>query len=682
MEAEKLNDNHRCMNTCIVALLLGVLLLACYVNSLGVSWQYDDYGNIVHNTKIHMTDWSWTQLKQSFSAGLPFQIVSRPLAYLTFALNHKLGGLNVFGYHLFNLIVHWTASFFLFLFIRDTLRLPVLKGRYDGHAIPIAAIAAALWATHPIQVTAVTYIVQRMASMAGMFYILVMFCYLRYRTTHRFGYGVAVILCGVCAFLTKENTVMVVYALLLFDFVLLRGTSSKPTKIVLWGIGFTLLLAGAGLLYTDFDLLQLVDSYEIRPFTPVERLMTQPRVILLYLGLIAVPMTSKMTLLHDIEISHSLWSPWTTFPAIAGVMLSVVTLAMIARKYPLLAFCGLFFFLNHLIEGSFLNLEMIYEHRNYIPSMLLFVAPAVAAVKSIDFFHYRRSFQWMIAAGALLVLVSNGYTTYRYNLIFKTELSLWDHAVRRAPLLSLAHSNLGSAYWEVGDSESALSEFSKAQVLNRYNNAFHRGVVLFNLGLYTFQYEEDYRSAAAFFTDAIMIYPQNSRIWYHLGLTQIALEEGASASATVSAAIAKWPTNPDFHYLAAVVYLKKGDDSTAIEAAEKALELNSEHGGALMVKAQAFHNMGESALSIKTWKHFMTNEPRDLHGIIALIELLATTEKYEEAKGYLDKFGRLRGKLTLDEVLDKAVKTSAYGAYPVDKATIKAIFAQLGSMKN
>ncbi len=683
MEAVKPNANPLYMRTWIVALLLGVLLLACYLNSLDASWQYDDYGNIVHNTKVHVTEWSWAQLKQSFSAGLPSQIISRPLAFLTFALNYKLGGLNVFGYHLFNLIIHWTASLFLFLFIRDTLRLPVFQGRHVGQAIPIAVLAAVLWATHPIQVTAVTYIVQRMASMAGMFYIMVLFCYLRYRTTQSIGYAAAAALCGVCAFLTKENTVMIVYTLLLYDLVLLRGTGGiRPIKTVMWGIGLTLLLAAAGLMYTNFDLLQLVASYEIRPFTPVERLMTQPRVILLYLSLMVVPMTSHMTLLHDIEISHSLWSPWTTMPAIAAVMLSVAALAMLTRKYPLLSFSGLFFFLNHLIEGSFLNLEMIYEHRNYIPSMLLFVAPAAAAVKSIRFFHYRRSFQWMIAGAVLLVLVSNGYTTYRYNRIFKTELTLWEHAVRRAPRLSLAHSNLGSAYWAVGDSVLANIEFRKALYLNRYNNTFHKGVVLYNLGLYTLQLEGDFTTAAEYFSEARTHYPQDKRIWYQLGLAQIALEAEEAASRTVSEAIERWPDNPDFYYLSAVVHLKKGNDSEAIKAAEKALSLNSGHGGALMAKAQGYNRMGDALRAIENWKKFITLEPKDLHGIIALIELLASTEQYEEAKTYISKFDQLRGELSLEEVLDTAVKTSVYGAYPVDKANIEYIFSQLASMRN
>ncbi len=667
----------------IFAVLIGGLLFICYINSLDAAWQYDDFGNIVHNTKIHMTRWSWSQLKSSLSAGQPYQIISRPLAYMSFALNHKLGGLNVFGYHLFNLTVHWTASFFLFLFIRDTLRLPIFKGRYTGQEVFIAFTAAVLWATHPIHVTAVTYIVQRMASMAGLFYIMVMYFYLRYRSTHHLRYGVAAILCGVCALLTKENSVMIVYALLLYDLLLLRGAANaKPMRIALWAFSLTVLLAAAGLLYTKFDLTQLLDSYEIRPFTPVERLLTQPRVIFHYLRLIVVPMTSRMTLLHDIEISHSLWNPWTTAPAIAGTILGVAALGVMARKYPLIAFSGLFFFLNHLVEGSFLNLELVYEHRNYIPSMLLFVGPAIAAVRSFHFFRYRRGLQWIIAGVVLLVVVSNGLVTFQYNRIFDSELALWTHAVRRSPRLSLAYSNLGSAYWAIGASEAAAKAFRKAHALNRYNNTFHKGIVYYNMGLYASRHEGDHRTAASHFKEAIKFYPADSRAWHQLTLALIALQRWSEAIETISGATAEWPDNPDFYYLSAVIHLKKGQPLMALEAAEQALFLGPGHGGALMAKAQAHTDLGDYGLAIQIWKQFMTSEPKDLHGMSALIELFDLTGQYTEAKAYAAKFGQLQGALSLDEILDKAEETSAYGAYAVDKAKLKGIFNRLASIED
>ena len=101
----------------------------------------------------------------------------------------------------------------------------------------------------------------------------------------------------------------------------------------------------------------------------------------------------RLTLLHDVEISRSIFEPWTTLPAMLAVTLFCVAAVAMARKKPLLSYCVLFFFLNHLIEGTIIPLELIYEHRNYIPSMLFFVPMAVLMVRCLDYFSYRRGFQ-------------------------------------------------------------------------------------------------------------------------------------------------------------------------------------------------------------------------------------------------------------------------------------------------
>ena len=88
----------------------------------------------------------------------------------------------MFGYHLVNFIIHFTATVFLYLFIKNSLMLPIFDNRYHDRAHLAAFLSAIIWAIHPIHVTAVTYIVQRMASMAGMFTIMSMYGYLKART--------------------------------------------------------------------------------------------------------------------------------------------------------------------------------------------------------------------------------------------------------------------------------------------------------------------------------------------------------------------------------------------------------------------------------------------------------------------------------------------------------------------
>jgi len=152
-----------------------ILLVAVYGNSLDCSWQFDDFQNIVENQRIQVKEWTWNAIFgiiQEQHARTMF----RPLAYLSFAVNHTIGGLDPFNYHVTNLLIHYLTTLFLFAFIHRTLNLPLMSGRYAEKSYLIALLATVFWAIHPVHVSAVTYVVQRMASMATFFYILAHYC--------------------------------------------------------------------------------------------------------------------------------------------------------------------------------------------------------------------------------------------------------------------------------------------------------------------------------------------------------------------------------------------------------------------------------------------------------------------------------------------------------------------------
>ena len=661
---------------------LFVLLLACYANSFNASWQYDDFGNIVNNPGVHMTRWSWDQIKAVFSAGLSHQVISRPLAYLSFALNHRIGGLNVYGYHLFNFSVHWLASIFLFLFIRNCLDLPVFKGRYHSSANGIALISSALWATHPIHVTAVTFVVQRMASMAGFFYIAGMYFYLKARTTvcgqHKWPFFGLAALSALCALLTKENTVLLFYALIVFEFLIIRQMDThRVGQCMGWLMGVSLLIGALGFLYTNPA--NLFQPFDIRPYTWLERLMTQPRVIGLYLSLLAVPMTSRMTLLHDIEISRSLFSPWTTAASVAVLLVCIAVLVSMAlsRRRPLLVYCGLFFLLNHAVEASILNLELIYEHRNYIPSMLVFVPVGVAAARSLQLFRYRRSFQWMILGTVALVLISQCYTTFAYNRVFKTEVALWTHVTRRAPDLSLGHNNLGNLLWSSGQWDLAHAEFDKAYQLDRYFNYRHKGLVHHNLGLYYFSRERNFEQALFHFKTAHALFPENRRIRYQLARTQIALGKQENALRTLSEAMEQWPDHAGFSYLTGLSQLKLDRCDEAIRSAQKALISEPAHAGALSVLAEAHHCKGDLAGAVTYWEKVVKIEPANVSAMLALIDLNHQRRRPSLAMAYLDRLGAVSDGKSLDALLDIMGQRASLGAFVVDADRLKAVIRQL-----
>ena len=153
--------------------LLGLMLFLAYSNTFDVPWQFDDYSNILANPKVHAQYPHLSTLTEPFVSLFENGHLNRPFAMATFALNWYLGKDNPFGYHVVNLAIHIFAAYFLFLTLLALFKTPRLDGIYSRQQVVfVSLLAAALWAVNPIQVQSITYIVQRMASMCGMFYIL------------------------------------------------------------------------------------------------------------------------------------------------------------------------------------------------------------------------------------------------------------------------------------------------------------------------------------------------------------------------------------------------------------------------------------------------------------------------------------------------------------------------------
>jgi small basic protein len=459
-----------------VALFATLLLI--YSNSFKGEWHFDDFVNIVENRCVHLERLSPNDLSRSLygiTCEAAERRISRPVAYGSFALNYLFGGTDVIGYHVVNFVIHFAAAFFLFLLIRVTLTLPTMKERYGSIAYPFALLSAFLWATSPLHVHAVTIIVQRMASLAGLGYVMSLYFYVRARTATTGRGAIALYLlsgtCALAAFGTKENAAVLPIALLLYDLFFIQGISADTAKNTLkWAVLPFAVFVGLGLLYTDFSMEHAVYESGVRPFSPLERLLTQGRVLFFYVSLLLYPIPSRLTLLHDIDISRTIFDPLTTFAAIVGIVLCLLFTALKAKKYPLLSFAILFFILNHLVEGTLIPLELIFEHRNYIPSMFFFVPIAFGIIRCLDYFSYSRGFQVFLAAGFALLLAFQGHTTFERNDIVRSDVHLWLDNVRKTPDLSRPRINLAKQYYEAGMYEEAVREMKTAEELNRDTN--------------------------------------------------------------------------------------------------------------------------------------------------------------------------------------------------------------------
>jgi hypothetical protein len=271
-----------------------------------------------------------------------------------------------------------------------TFHLPSLKEKYGSISYKVALFTSLVFISHPIQTQSVTYIIQRMTSMAGMFYLLTLVLYIKGRLAEgksQFFYFGGAVLSYLLGVFSKEVVAILPFFVALYEFYFFQNLELGPRgkKILLIFIG-ALLLLGAfafalwGHRYVNF----IVEGYQRETFTMWERMLTQFRVVLYYLTLLVYPHPSRLNLDYDFPISKSILDPPTTLISMAVIFGIIGYSLWVAKKRPVLSFCILWYFGNLVIESSILPIEMVYEHRLYLPSIGPFILFSVGVVKGIE----------------------------------------------------------------------------------------------------------------------------------------------------------------------------------------------------------------------------------------------------------------------------------------------------------
>ncbi|MHC4446834.1 MAG: glycosyltransferase family protein, partial [Planctomycetota bacterium] len=351
----------------------GVLV---YLNSFQGVFVFDDHGQIVDNQKIRSFDHLWG---------------NRPLVRLSLAVNYHFGELNVWGYHLVNLVIHLLAGLTLYGIVRRVLLLEPFRRSCAQSAHWFALIIALVWVVHPLQTESVTYIIQRAESMMGLFYLLTIYCVLRGSTAPRppVWYAAAVLACAL-GMASKPVMVTAPIVALLFDWAILSG-SIRRTLRRRWPLYAGLASTWVLLVATGTTELILSPDSSKRPTagfgyvgcTPLEYALTQPGVILRYLRLAIWP--------HPLCLDYG----WPIARAAGNVLLPgvlIVTMAgvsvwsFLARKQAWIGFLGLSFFLILSPTSSIVPFaHPAFEHRMYLP---------LAAVVTVLVFGSHYGFRW------------------------------------------------------------------------------------------------------------------------------------------------------------------------------------------------------------------------------------------------------------------------------------------------
>jgi Tfp pilus assembly protein PilF len=560
------------------SLSLTLLISLIYSNSLDCSWHFDDASNITANPNIHLNDFSWESVKKTFySELLNSEKLYRPISCFTFALNYYIGGLEVLGYHLVNCGIHILAAIFLFLFTYQALQLPKLEARYGAKSYFLALLATALWAIHPIQTQAVTYIVQRMASLAGMFYIMSMYFYVKARVADG-GWRrlLLFILCLITfgmALGAKENAVLLPLSLFSLEVLLIQekpGLWLRKRAWKIFGVLAIFFTLGIALLYAGtVNLSSFLSGYDHRPFSLSQRLLTEARVIVFYMSLLLYPISNRFSIAHSFQVSTSLFSPLSTLISILFILALLVMLFLLAKKHPLISFSILFFFLNHLIESTILPLEIVFEHRNYIPSMFFFLPWAIGLCRLLDIYSSNRRMAQVFTTFTVIVLVALGHATYLRNFIWKSDWTLWADAAQKAPDQYRVHHNLGVFYRERGYWKEAMHEFQGALACKEFHVKGETLPTHFQLAK-LFEDLGDYEKARFHYENVLRINPAYPQALGNLASIYDREGQRAKADEYLLRAMKADPNNPYVNLNMGLYWLRNRNPEEAFKHFKKA----------------------------------------------------------------------------------------------------------------
>lgn len=360
-------------------LAVGIVAVLAYWPGLHGGFVFDDVANITRNPGVSTNSLDIDSLQTAAFSGFsgPLQ---RPLSMLSFAVNYYATGLIPFYFKLTNLLIHLCNG--VGIFSLTCLLLNIYRKRFAAGLSPgdirwMSLAVAAAWLLHPLNLTSVLYVVQRMVSLSAFFSIWGLVVFLWGRTRLYDGKsGMLLILASLLLFtplaaLSKENGVLLPLFMLVVE-VTLFAFHAKNSAARRFLIGFYVLAVAVPVVFAlSYMVIHpdwLLAGYANRGFTLLERLLTETRVLWFYMRQIVLPDTAQMGLYHDdISVSHGLLHPLSTIFASVGLMALGVLAVLLRKKAPLVAFGVGFFLVGHALESTIYPLDIAYEHRNYLP---------------------------------------------------------------------------------------------------------------------------------------------------------------------------------------------------------------------------------------------------------------------------------------------------------------------------
>jgi protein O-mannosyl-transferase len=668
-----------------IFLLLSLLSIVIYSNTLHSPFLFDDVCNITENSHIRLTEINIQSLKD---AAFSRPSWARPIPNISFALNYYIGGYHVAGYHMVNIVIHIINGILVYLLAIFTFRqlgVSPFKGKV------MSLFASLIFIAHPINIQSVTYLVQRMNSMAALFYLLSLILYIKARLSRvrwrRWTLFLCVALSAILAMGSKQLAATLPFTIIVYECYFFQDlTGCLRKKNIAYVMLPLIVLVALILIYLGENPIErILAGYSRRDFTLVERLLTQPRVIIFYISLILLPLPSRMNLIHHIDTSHSLIEPVTTLISLLIIAALIYLSIYWAKKRRLISFAIAWFFINLAIESSFIGLEMIFEHRLYLPMV------AISLVVPYILFTYRLHTATITAAVIIVILL--GYGTYVRNMTWRDAVTLWSDVVKKNPLshrgynnlgmelsdkgrfkeaienlrLSLkikpdsakTYNNLGNTFMRQGLTEKAINEYLHALKINRayvktYNNL---GLALASQGKFEeaihyyskaislkYNYEDAHNNLAIAlaekgkldeairqFLEAIKIHPSYENAHYNLSLVLLRKGKLQEAEDHLYRALKINPDDAKAHYYMGKTLEKRGRFNESITHYYEALKIKPDFAKVHMKLGISLSRLGKFNEAIEHYEEALDLEPKNEDAHMNLGVILGRQGKLQEA---------------------------------------------------
>jgi tetratricopeptide (TPR) repeat protein len=613
----------------LLLVLVGIII---YSNSFTVPFQFDDVGIPEKPSIVNFEVFSlskWVDLYNAFK--------SRFITHLTFAINYEFNKTNVVGYHLVNLTIHIINAILVYFLVVLTFKTPYFskqhavssmqteeKGNTNSayYLVPtayclvpvaysqfIALFSALIFVSHPIQTQAVTYISQRAASMATLFYLLsvVMYIKFRYQVSGIRYQGktddlkpktlnlkpkiwyLGSVISAVLAMKTKEISFTFPIVIALYEFMFFEATFRKrliyliPLILAMLIIPLTFLNINKpiGEIMSDVSDTTIVSISPSR----IDYLFTQFTVIVTYIRLLFLPINQNLD--YDYPTYHSFFEPqvFLSFFFLLSIFGLGVYLLLKSKQYAvcskqnsaysllltphlrLIAFGIFWFFITLSVESSIIPItDVIFEHRVYLPSIGVIIA-FVTAVFYVFLFTYSPIHRFTIFSLLSAIIIIFSIAAYARNNVWKTDMSLWADVVKKSPKKARAVNNLGNAYLYNGLIGKAMKYYEKALILDPDQIGSLSNIAL------AYEYEGQIEKAIEYYEKVIKAEPKFVLSYYNLG--NIYKNKGLFDKAIeyYLKTINLSPNRADAYNNLGTIYSLKGQIEKAIEYYQKALSL-------------------------------------------------------------------------------------------------------------